>query len=806
MSPLSKFQSFTHSKSTFLRIGLAVLFLKLSTAIFAATVSEQIIVDQIGYRPNSDKWFMIADPQIGQNSNRSYAPGATVELRRSSDNAVVKTITLSRWNGGATHEQSGDKVWQGQFSDVTAEGSYYIYDPTNDTKSWDFEIGSDIYNDVLEASVKTYYYQRSGTAITSQYGGQWTHPLAHVQNQQASRLYDASMGGAQGTATARDITGGWYDAGDYRKYTSWMADVIWDIGTAYEWWPEKFSDTSNIPESGNGVPDVLDELKWEVDWMLKMQREDGALYSGCFVVSGDNGTGDGVGDPSTENRNYYYANISTTATSSGAISFAILSRLIAPYESTYPGYAAQLRAAAEKAWSFLQANPGAIHYDHTNFDNANANKSNESDLRGRVAAAAELFRLTGDTSYRNYFDANYDGSTSADTGHHPIKNGYFETGVSFSLQRGMVTYALTNGASASVVSAIHASLEEGISRQTLGQQNSDPYKCFMWDGHYTWGSNALKAQWAMLAIWGAKLGVNPTMSATYQRLAEEYVHYYFGRNPLSWSYITQSQLYGADKPITRMYHGWFHHGTQWEANPAPGYIVGGPNQSYEPDPSYNGVIDPPENQPAMKSYKDWNVSWPQNSWSVTENSTGYQSRFTFLVAAFSATDESNTSTEEPNTNVPDGYVFAPLYRFHRTDNNSHFFTAIEAEKNAVLTNLPSDIWKLEGVSHHVLLSQPVGALPVYRLFNKVSGAHFYTMTVSERDNVLSTMPNIFSLEGVGFYALSGPVGDAKPVYRFYAPRTGSHFFTISEAEKDWIRANISTDRLNFEGIAWWAFE
>ena len=323
----------------------------------AASVSEQILVNQIGYRPTAAKWFMIANPQVGQNKANPYTPGSSVQLRRSSDSAVVLTIPLTAWNGGARHESSGDRVWQGQFSEVQTPGVYHIYDPHNDRKSWDFTIGEDVYNDILKASIKSYFYQRSGTAIPSQYGGQWVHALAHVSNQQASRLYDASMGGVQPETTARDITGGWYDAGDYRKYTSWMANIIWDLGTAYEWWPAVFADQSNIPESGNGVPDVLDEVKWEVDWMLKMQRADGALYSGAFVISSDRGSNGGTGDPSLEDRAYYYANISTTATASGATAFAIASRLLAPYEEAYPGYAAQLRQAAVRAWSFLAAKP-----------------------------------------------------------------------------------------------------------------------------------------------------------------------------------------------------------------------------------------------------------------------------------------------------------------------------------------------------------------------------------------------------------------------------------------------------------------
>lgn len=781
------------------------LFVALSAALTAmlqaASVSEQILVNQIGYRPGAEKWIMVADPQVGQNQDQHYVPGSSLQLRRSSDDAVVASVPLTAWNAGAVHASSGDRVWQGHFSDVSAPGRYYLWDPHTGQRSWEFEIGESVYNGMLQAAVKSYYYQRSGTAIPSAFGGQWTHGPAHLDNQLQARLHDASMGGVQGPETARDVTGGWYDAGDYRKYTSWMADIIWDLGMAYEWWPAAFGDASNIPESGNGVPDILDEIKWEVDWMLKMQREDGALYSGVFVITSDQGYQGGIGDPSTENRPYYYANISTSATASGASSFAIAAQLFAPFDAVYPGYSSRLRQAAEQAWRFLEAHPGPIHYDHNGFDNADANKSDSGDLRMRIAAAAALFRLTGASHYRDFVDMHHADPNAADGGHQPIIRGYFETGASMDLQRGLVTYALSEGATEQVVTTIKASLEQGIRQQPWDRRHEDPYKCFMWDGHYTWSSNGMKAHWAMLPLWGVKLGVNVAMSDSYQRLAEEYLHYYHGRNPLGWTYLTQAQLFGADKPITRIYHGWFHEGTVWEQNPAPGILAGGPNQYYEPDASYRGVIDPPQNQPPMKSYRDWNTSWPENSWSVTENSTGYQSRYIFLMAAFAAA----AVDEEPSTNAPEGIALAPLYRFHRKDNNSHFFTAVEAEKEAVLTNLSNDIWTLEGISHHVILSQPQGALPVYRLFNRRTGSHFYTLTVSERDQVLTQLGHIFSLEGVAFFAFSGAVQGAQPVYRFYAAPTGSHFFTISEAEKDWIIANIPTSRLEFEGVAWWAF-
>ncbi|MFP4466671.1 MAG: glycoside hydrolase family 9 protein [Candidatus Goldiibacteriota bacterium] len=644
---------------------LSVLFVFLSAVIsFSAPVTDMILVDQLGYRTNSDKWVMVKDPRTGFDSSLSYTPGASLELRSASDDSLVMTIPLTPWNSGEEHTDSGDIVWQGEFSSVTAPGTYYITDPANSVQSYNFEIRDDVYNGVLEASMKSYYYQRSGYPIEDPYAEGWTHAASHLQ-QTSSLLYDASLGGEQ-SGTERDISGGWYDAGDYRKYTSWMAPVIWDIAYGYEFFPGNFSDSTNIPESGNGVPDVLDEIKYEVDWMLKMQRADGALYSGCFVVEGINGTDNGIGDPSTEDRPYYYANFSTAATGSGAAAFAIAARLFEG-SGAYPGYSDTLRAAAELAWSFLESNPSNIQYDHTNFDNADANKNDSTDAAYRLMAAAELFRLTGESQYQTYFDSNYDSAILTDGTHHPISSGYFETGNSVHTQRAMLSYAVDPAAAGSVVTEIKDSLDEGIRNQAYGQRNNNPYKCFMWDGHYTWGSNGMMAQWANMALWGALLDVNPSMTDAYMDIAEEYVHYYHGRNPLNLVYYTQADRFGGDKYCTEIYHGWFHDGTVWDTNPAPGFLPGGPNQYFSPDASYSGTIEPPQNQPPMKSYKDWNTSWPENSWEVTENSTGYQSRLVQLMAAFAApAGPLPTATETPthtDTITPGGpaFTYTPTY-------------------------------------------------------------------------------------------------------------------------------------------------
>ncbi|HDT15220.1 MAG TPA: hypothetical protein ENN55_03330, partial [Firmicutes bacterium] len=226
-----------------------LMFVFLSAAVsFSAPVTDMILVDQLGYRTNSDKWVMVKDPRTGFDAALSYTPGASLELRSTSDDSLVMTIPLTSWNSGAEHADSGDVVWQGEFSSITAPGTYYIADPANTVQSYDFEIGDDVYNGVLEASMKSYYYQRSSFPIENPYAEGWTHAASHLQ-QTSSLLYDASLGGQQ-AGTERDISGGWYDAGDYRKYTAWMGPVIWDLAYAYEFFPGNFSDSTNIPESG----------------------------------------------------------------------------------------------------------------------------------------------------------------------------------------------------------------------------------------------------------------------------------------------------------------------------------------------------------------------------------------------------------------------------------------------------------------------------------------------------------------------------------------------------------------------------
>jgi endoglucanase len=208
---------------------------------------------------------------------------------------------------------------------------------------------------------------------------------------------------------ARDVHGGWHDAGDYRKYVPFTTTVLWDLMHAWEWYPCAFSDATNIPESGNGVPDILDEVKWEMDWIQRMQitatsdPNYGAVYRVVGVLSG----ADDSGAPPLSAAARYYTNLSSFATASTCMSFANAARIFAAYNTQYPGYPRNFRTNAVAAWAWLQAHTAPVSYNNTNFAQANANYDAATDLRLRTAAAAELFYLTGNTTYRDYFDAHY---------------------------------------------------------------------------------------------------------------------------------------------------------------------------------------------------------------------------------------------------------------------------------------------------------------------------------------------------------------------------------------------------------------
>jgi hypothetical protein len=608
-------------------------------------VSKYIVVDQFGYLPDGEKIAVVRDPQTGFDASESFTPGAMYALVNAASGARVFMAAPTVWNAGATDSSSGDKAWWFTFTSVTTPGDYYVLDIDRNVRSYAFQIGDQVYRNVLKQAARTFFYQRAGQNKTATHAGAgWTDGasfMGALQDPQCRLFSDKNN-----AATERDLRGGWYDAGDLNKYTSWTAGYVETLLRAYAETPTIWTDDYNIPESGNGIPDVLDEAKWGLDFLVRMQNTDGSVLSIVGEPS--------ASPPSAATGPCLYGPVNTSATLATAAAFAAAARILKlPNNATLNTAAADLLARAKNAWTWAVANPNV---QFRNNDGASAGLGagqQETDDYGRLAykldAAAQLFAATGEATYKTFFDGNYQML-------HLFTYGNYVAPWDVSGQDAALDYADAAGATAATVTAIrNAYLTGAKSSGNLGAitGNRDPYLAFMSD--YVWGSNSTKSQVGNVFAAVVSHRLEAASNAEVTRAASRYVHYIHGTNPLSIVYLTNMYAHGAENCANEIFHTWFSDGSAaWDRagmstyGPPPGFLAGGPNPGYDWDgccPSNCGgaannaictstPITPPKGQPAQKAYKDFNTGWPLNSWSVTEPSDGYQVAYIRLLAKF----------------------------------------------------------------------------------------------------------------------------------------------------------------------------
>lgn len=655
-----------------MRALFAFFLLFLSVHLFAQTQSNFIVVDQFGYLPDSKKMAIIRDPQTGWDASQSFTPGATYTLVNSANNQQVYTGTVTTWNGGATDVSSGDKVWYFDFSSYKTEGSYYVLDVQRNVKSYNFSIQQNIYKNVLIQAFKTFYYQRAGFAKVAPYAGTgWVDGASHVGNLQDPKC--RQWGKAGDASTEKDVRGGWYDAGDLNKYTSWTAGYIIAMLQMYEENPVAWTDDFEIPESGNGTPDILDEAKFGLDHLLRLQFANGS----CIAVIGESS----ASPPSAATGQSLWGGPSTSATLSCAAAYAYGASIFKKMGNT--SYATTLQTAATNAWNWANANPSVTFYNNDGAYGTSglAAGQQEVDDYGRLTkklrAAMYLYQLTGTASYKTYFESTY-------TEVH-LMQWWYVYPYEGENQDMLLYYTTIPGVSSTVVSEIISRYSTGMNGANQFQKIdniADPYRAYL--ESYTWGSNNVHMIQGNTVYNVLQYNTNPTRTAEVKDICENYIHYIHGVNPLNKCYLSNMGSYGAENSVAEFYHTWFTDGsTKWDRvgtstyGPAPGFLVGGPNPSYDWDGCCPGAtcgssqnnalcyamsIEPPKNQPDQKSYKDFNSNWPLNSWSVTENSCGYQVQYLKLLSKYvkpvTVTPETQTISLVPGWNMVSTYIVA----------------------------------------------------------------------------------------------------------------------------------------------------
>lgn len=598
--------------------------------------NKHILVDQFGYRPGDAKVAVIRDPLQGYDSNDRFSPGEVYQVRRSDNGAVAFEGKPVAWNHGGVEASSGDRGWWFDFSKVTTPGSYFVFDKSREMRSATFSINESVYKDALKAATRMYFYQRSGFAKSPPHAEKcWADGAAYVGPNQDTQAHDVTD--KSNAAKVRDLSGGWFDAGDTNKYVKNALHPVHQMLTAFQENPKAFTDDFNIPESGNSVPDVLDEVEWEITWLKKMQYPDGsaALKVGAIPLVR-------ASPPSSDTVARFYVPSCSSATIAIASMFAHAAYV---YRGV-PQLAAKaddLQGRAIKAW-------GKFHSDgnrDTQCDSGEVRvpgadmKAEEQDQEA-VVAAVYLYAITDAPEYQEFIKKHYQELRP-----------YHDIGwVRYDAQQGQALsfYTTLPHADKDLKEHIMSDQRNDVraGNQLYGTDSSDLYRNYLHEGQYHWGSNEVRADYGNSNMEAVVHGATGKDVAPYVTRALDTLHYFHGVNPFGKVYLSNMYEYGATTSVNQIFHAWylpkcnqlFCTKTVWddaiesECGPAPGYLPGGPVANIVAAGGVPANLAPPAGQPPQKSYRESNKDDPDRAYVFNEPSIGYQSAYLQLVSRF----------------------------------------------------------------------------------------------------------------------------------------------------------------------------
>jgi endoglucanase len=382
---------------------------------------------------------------------------------------------------------------------------------------------------------------RCGTAVEGKYNGnRFAYAPCHIN--------DARMDYVGEPNGRKDGTGGWHDAGDYNKYVVNAGVTVGSLFFAWDHYQNKLKGLSlDIPDTAKGYPDFLKEIKWEIDWLFKMQYPDGSgrvynklstLNFGGFIM------------PEKEKGKRYYSEWSSAATADFVAMMAMAARFFKPYDAEY---AQKCLDAAKVSYNFLAENRDSKMADQKAFRTGGYISPDQDD---RLWAAAEMWETTGEPNYLKDFETRagaFDDKISL----------YWDWGDVNNL--GMFTYVLSsrNGKNNAIVEDIKRDLLT-IADTLVARANKDVYGRPLAD-IYKWGSNGTIAREVITLMAANKVSPNPA----YVNAAQSAIDNIFGRNYYGRSYVTGLGHNPPMNPHDR------RSGADKIKEPWPGYIVGG---------------------------------------------------------------------------------------------------------------------------------------------------------------------------------------------------------------------------------------
>lgn len=546
----------------------------------AGTWRPQAWMNQLGYLPAASKVATVQWPQGSSGSAKKF------QVRRIGGERVLE----GRLSAPSADALSGDRVQLADFSAVRAPGKYLL--EVEHGSSAEFEVGADVYRHALWMTTRSYYGQRCGCHVNL--GGGYEHPPCHLHN-----AFDASSGKTGKFANY----GGWHDAGDYGRY---IVDSGITTGTLL--WAWELYETSvhtlrlQIPESGGQAPDFLAEVRWNLNWMLTMQDEDGGVWHKqtsrrfCdFVMPQDDPLEIfviGSGTPP-----YKVA----TATADFVAVMAIAARVYREYDAAF---AKRCLKAAERAWAWAMAHPDALFVENPEGISTGAygDRNDGDELQW---ASAELWRTTGEARYEEALLKQMPAM---------LKVGV--PGWRNVASMAWWTYVLAKrGGKPHVVEQVkQATIDAADVLVQRGRANG--YGQTLEARDYVWGSNGVAASQGVLLMMADHF--HP--QGEYRNVALANLDYLLGRNCFGVSWVTQVGTRPFEHP---------HHRPSVAdgiAAPWPGMLSGGPNRH----PSDHVASQLPE-QPPMRMWID---KW--QAYSVNEIAINWNAALVFVLAGAQA--------------------------------------------------------------------------------------------------------------------------------------------------------------------------
>lgn len=535
-----------------------------SNIVEAETKDESVAcnTNQIGYLPKARKTVVI----------RSENPGTTFSIKDETGN-VVYTGKLS---SAIDSVYEGEIVYQGEFTEYEEPGVYTVWSEDGES-SFPFTIGEDVYDSLKKDVFHMLYLQRCGMELSNDLAGDFAHPVCH--NTEAV---------VYGTNEKKEVNGGWHDAGDYGRYVVSGVETVEDLFLAYEDCPDVWNgvdaDALDIPESGNQIPDILDEAKYELDWLLKMQDETtGGVYHKVTCLEFP-----GFIMPQDETEQLVLAPISTTATADFA---AIMAKASVIYEQYDSAFARECILSAEKAWTFLEQNENMASY-HNPEEILTGEYPDGQDKDEKFWASVELYKVTGDTKYKTFME--------------DIMDKYILHGFGWASMGSYGNIAYMSMEESLKNPSYEKKMKEEIAAKAdkyLSNATEDGYHVLLGDG-YNWGSNMTVCNAARQVLLAEEI----LGKQEYGNCAYDQLQYLLGENSLSTCFVTG---YGSLSPKNP-----HHRPSMATGKLMTGMLVGGPDSALEDSLAKSVLAD----KPAAKCYIDSDQSYSTNEVTIYWNS------------------------------------------------------------------------------------------------------------------------------------------------------------------------------------------